>query len=85
VKVYPSEPVFEKEWQNTRGLPFLDRILKVKRMFRVSYKTVLYRLAETMKPSDNACTQSCIPAWEFDKNTKSPVISMLPGDFASIE
>ena len=47
------EPVFEKEWQNTRGLPFLDRVLKVKRMFRVSYKTVLYRLAETMNPNDN--------------------------------
>lgn len=43
----------EKEWQDTRGLPFGDRILKVKRMFRVSHKTVLYRVVETMNLDDN--------------------------------
>jgi len=47
------EAVFQKEWQDARGLPFLDRVLKVKRMFRVSYQTVLCRLAETMNPADN--------------------------------
>jgi len=41
----PQE-VFQKEWDETYGLPFVSRVLKVKRMFRVSYKTVLYRLAE---------------------------------------
>jgi Zn-dependent peptidase ImmA (M78 family)/DNA-binding XRE family transcriptional regulator len=35
---------FDKEWRDTYGLPFVDRVLKVKRIFRVSYKTVLYRL-----------------------------------------
>lgn len=39
--------VFRDEWNDTFGLAFLDRVLKVKRIFRVSYKTVLYRLAET--------------------------------------
>lgn len=39
------EGVFQDEWQETYGLPFLKRVFKVKRMFRVSYKTVLYRLA----------------------------------------
>ncbi len=39
--------VFEKEWEETYGLAFVDRVLKVKRMFRVSYRTVLYRLSET--------------------------------------
>lgn len=38
------EPVFRREWQYASGLPFVDRVLKVKRIFRVSYKTVLYRL-----------------------------------------
>jgi len=38
--------VFLREWLNTYGLPFADRILKIKRIFKVSYKTVLYRLAE---------------------------------------
>jgi Zn-dependent peptidase ImmA (M78 family)/DNA-binding XRE family transcriptional regulator len=41
------EGVFQKEWDETYGLPFVSRVLKVKRMFRVSYKTVLYRLAGT--------------------------------------
>jgi len=46
-------PVFDNEWRDTRGLPFVDRVLKVKRMFKVSYKTVLYRLSETRKLDDN--------------------------------
>lgn len=38
---------FISEWQDTYGLPFVDRVLKVKRIFGVSYRTVLYRLATT--------------------------------------
>jgi Zn-dependent peptidase ImmA (M78 family)/DNA-binding XRE family transcriptional regulator len=41
----PQE-VFAKEWGETRGMALVDRVLKVKRMFRVSYRTVLYRLSE---------------------------------------
>jgi Zn-dependent peptidase ImmA (M78 family) len=48
----PQE-VFRDEWREARGLPFLDRVLKVKRIFQVSYKTVLYRLAATAKPGLN--------------------------------
>ncbi len=40
------EQLFAKEWDETRGLPFVTRVLKVKRMFRVSYLTVLHRLIE---------------------------------------
>ena len=47
------EEVFWKEWQDTYGMAFVDRVLKVKRMFRVSYKTVLYRLATSSKSSTN--------------------------------
>ncbi len=46
------EGIFQKEWDETCGLPFVNRVLKVKRMFRVSYKTVLYRLAGS-NPSVN--------------------------------
>jgi Zn-dependent peptidase ImmA (M78 family)/transcriptional regulator with XRE-family HTH domain len=42
----PNE-VFESEWHEARGLSFVERVLKLKRMFHVSYKTVLYRLSET--------------------------------------
>lgn len=43
---------FRSEWEETYGLPFLSRVFKVKRMFRVSYKTVIYRLAE-LNPAVN--------------------------------
>ena len=41
------ETAFRSEWDETRGHPLLVRVLKVKRIFRVSYKTVLYRLVES--------------------------------------
>ena len=41
------ETAFGSEWDETRGHPLLVRVLKVKRIFRVSYKTVLYRLVES--------------------------------------
>ncbi|MFH2107315.1 MAG: helix-turn-helix domain-containing protein [Chrysiogenia bacterium] len=41
----PQE-AFQREWQNTYGLPLSDRVLKIKRIFKVSYKTVLFRLDE---------------------------------------
>ena len=41
------EPAFAKEWEETRGHTLLTRVLKVKRIFRVSYKTVLYRLVQS--------------------------------------
>lgn len=44
----PDE-VFWKEWNDTSGMALIDRVLKVKRMFRVSYRTVLYRLSERSK------------------------------------
>lgn len=37
---------FDSEWHDTYGMPFIDRVLKIKRIFRVSYLTVLHRLAE---------------------------------------
>jgi Zn-dependent peptidase ImmA (M78 family) len=37
---------FAREWGETRGLPFWNRILKIKRIFHVSDKTVLHRLLD---------------------------------------
>jgi len=37
---------FAKEWMETEGMPLVDRVLKVKRIFRVSYAIVLYRLQQ---------------------------------------
>ena len=41
------EEAFAPAWNRTRGHPLLVRVLKVKRIFRVSYKTVLYRLVKS--------------------------------------
>lgn len=40
------EKGFRHEWDNSGGLSFLDRVFRVKRLFRVSYATVLYRLMD---------------------------------------
>ncbi len=40
----PDE-VFWREWNDAYGLGVVDRVIKVKRIFRVSYRTVLSRLA----------------------------------------
>jgi len=39
------EVSFRKEWDETRGRDLVTRVLKVKRIFRVSYRTVLSRIA----------------------------------------
>ena len=51
------ESIFEKEWKETCGMAFVDRVLKVKRIFRVSYKTVLYHLAQKYKGNIWKCFQ----------------------------
>ena len=40
--------VFEREWSDAAGLPLLDRVLKVKRVFRVSWRAVVYRASESL-------------------------------------
>jgi Zn-dependent peptidase ImmA (M78 family) len=41
----PDEAL-SKEWEDSKGLPFADRVLKVKRIFKVSYLTILVRLSQ---------------------------------------
>jgi len=40
------EEVFLKEWNDAAGLSLYDRVLKVKRVFRVSWRTVLFRVSQ---------------------------------------
>jgi hypothetical protein len=40
------EEVFQEELAQARGLPLLDCVFKLKGIFRVSWKTVVYRIAE---------------------------------------
>jgi Zn-dependent peptidase ImmA (M78 family)/DNA-binding XRE family transcriptional regulator len=46
----PEGP-FRSEWEAARGLPLVRRIFKVKRIFRVSWRSVVYRAAEHL-PAD---------------------------------
>ena len=41
---------FEQVWSDSRGLPWVQSVLHAKRVFRVSYKTVLRRLIEEGAP-----------------------------------
>lgn len=41
------DAAFAKRWEETRGHSLLTRVLKVKRVFRVSYQTVLRRLVSS--------------------------------------
>ena len=47
------EEAFAAAWRQTDGHSLLPRVLKVKRIFRVSYKTVLYRLVESGRRSSD--------------------------------
>ena len=51
------DKVFLKEWKDACGLPFVDRVLKIKRIFHVSWKTVVYRLVQLGHLHDKAWAQ----------------------------
>lgn len=40
----PEKP-FEKEWDEARGMGLVERVFKVKRIFHVSWKTIVFRAA----------------------------------------
>lgn len=44
------EESFQSEWQGAYGLDLVDRVMKVKHIFQVSYSTVLYRIYEKQGP-----------------------------------
>ncbi|HUH01419.1 MAG TPA: XRE family transcriptional regulator [Kofleriaceae bacterium] len=56
------DSIFSKEWEEARGHSLVDRVLKIKRIFRVSYKTVLYRIQETMPIGGDIWKKF---AWEY--------------------
>ncbi len=57
---------FLSRWRETAGLPFVDRVLIVKRLFRVSYRTVCRRLVEEGLESANVYRRF---AWEYRNET----------------
>lgn len=55
------EAVFQRELHESRGLPLYRRVMKLKRIFRVSYKTILYRMGELMNDG-----RSLWPRFQFE-------------------
>lgn len=55
------EIAFDAEWGKNSGFSFVDRVLRVKRYFKVSYKTVLMRLGEKNPASSkNHYSRFCV-------------------------
>lgn len=46
------EPLFKQELEEAWGLSWYDRIFKLKRIFRVSYRSVLYRVASQLPAAE---------------------------------
>jgi len=46
------DDAFRAKWEETCGLHIVDRVLRVKRVFGVSYKTVLHRIIEATGDKD---------------------------------
>lgn len=62
---------FRKEWNEASGLHWVERAFKVKRIFRVSYKTVLFRLIEN-KAADSSIWMRFQQAYQQKFNRKLP-------------
>jgi Zn-dependent peptidase ImmA (M78 family)/transcriptional regulator with XRE-family HTH domain len=76
--------VFQREWSSTYGLPFVDRVLHVKRIFRVSYQTVLRRLIDLNK-ADSQIWMIFKAQWKRRSNQslgkKNEPVPLAPEDF----
>lgn len=44
--------LFLREWEEARGLGFVDRVFKVKRIFRVSWQSVVHRVASGLPKAE---------------------------------
>jgi Zn-dependent peptidase ImmA (M78 family)/transcriptional regulator with XRE-family HTH domain len=48
--------VFQNEWAGAWGLGLVERVFKLKRIFKVSWQTVLYRVAASLPKAERAKT-----------------------------
>lgn len=68
------DATFGKEWEQARGLPFLDRVLKIKAIFRVSWQSVVYRYQLSRPPAERRAL------WErFHRDYRARYGHALPG------
>lgn len=70
----PDE-VFRDEWREAAGLPLYDRVLKVKRVFRVSWRTVLFRVSQQLPDEDRPRLWMHMSA-EHTRRTGRPLLKL---------
>ncbi|MEZ5333630.1 MAG: XRE family transcriptional regulator [Thermoanaerobaculia bacterium] len=71
--------VFCDEWADAAGLALYDRVLKVKRVFRVSWRAVLYRVGEGL-PKDEARRLWIRMSAEHRRRTGRPLLKLTEPD-----
>lgn len=78
---------FNAAWAACEGMPWVERVLTVKRRFRVSYKTVLYRLAEGQGRKESGTIFAAFPrAYELRYGQKlSGKMEPQPYPFSAFE
>ena len=69
------DSVFWDEWGDSAGLSLYDRVLKVKRVFRVSWRTVVYRVAQRLDP-DQQRKPWIRMSQEHERRTGKPLLKM---------
>ncbi len=69
------EAAFQREWREARGLPLLERVIKVKRIFRVSWRVVVYRVCEPLSSEQRKRVWMRI-AWEYRERTGRPLLKL---------
>ena len=66
----------KKEWEESKGLAFVDRVLKIKKIFKVSYMTILIRLFQMGKAPSH--TDLIV---QFRKDYKTKYLRDLKGHY----
>lgn len=70
------EGVFRREWDDAAGLALYDRVLKVKRVFRVSWRTVLFRVSSGL-PADARGRLWAQMNAEYRRRTGRPLLKQV--------
>ena len=89
------ESSLKKKWEETDGFTLIDRVIKVKRFFGVSYKTLLYRITADFKDQYiwysfhsrylRQYGKSLVAKEEYEHPKKGVCFSVLPEPYSSHE
>jgi Zn-dependent peptidase ImmA (M78 family)/transcriptional regulator with XRE-family HTH domain len=69
------DAAFRREWEDAAGWSLLDRVIKVKRVFRVSWRAVVYRVAERMPAGQRKRLWQRVHM-EHKRRTRQPLLKL---------